>query len=136
MLTSLSQIDFAQVYGPAGYKDAPNAKVMFGRLFDKILGEDVKGTSGRKKRTSKAKDTTMEESTASGGAADGSELSTPSGPKTPKKRKTANSANDGTPTKRRRAPKESAAVEEETVAEGSGAIEGKPSTFSAYRMHC
>ena len=133
-MTLVAQIDFDKVFGPAAYKDATNAKVMFGRLLSKIVDEGVKGTPGRSKATRKGKGKTKQTSAAGGfddapalgESANDDNHSSPSTAKTTKKRKTAASTKDGTPSKRGRGnPKKSEVKEEEKVVVGSGSNEGK-----------
>jgi len=60
ILKTLPQIDFSKVFGPAGYKDATNAKIMLGRLLSKIANDGLEGTPGRYKSGTKAKKASAE----------------------------------------------------------------------------
>ena len=63
---TVRQINFDNVYGPAGYKDVKNAKVMFGRVLEKIQGGKDKTGSPKPKAAAKPQGITKQKAPAKG----------------------------------------------------------------------
>lgn len=122
------------MFGPAGYKDVGNAKVMFIRLMNKIVDDGIEGTPGRSNKSGpKVK---------KGSKADNEGMdSSPSTEVTPikptKKRLIASEflEDEDTPTKRVRVASKGskgATADGENVFSGDNGASGKPLLLSAF----